>query len=177
MERALLRRDVVALFEILGIGRTTGNGPSVRNPAKLSGAHPAWRLKGLRRETLCCALDEVCPDRESDPGAVSLLSDYLRLVEPDPDSGYQRGRKAHEPRIAEVVRRPRFSARRNPQSELPSRGPGPQVDYIPKHSESLKRHRFRKYANERHLIFVQHCDTGGVQHTSYSAGLDGISAV
>src|SRR5262245_37464684 len=100
VNRTAVARHLVALLEILGVGRTIGNRSQVRNAAQLPCFNPVGNFEIPRRRRRFDPLHEFGPDWQRDSCGVCLATDPGRLIEADPDAGHHRLREADEPRVA-----------------------------------------------------------------------------
>src|SRR5262245_54568834 len=66
MNRTQARGDLVALLEVLRVGRTSVDRTQVGNVAEILASHVSGRFEGVRRQSLRRPAHEVRPNRKRD---------------------------------------------------------------------------------------------------------------
>src|SRR4029079_18843603 len=87
MDCAEARGNIVAVFEVLRVGRTSLDRTEVGNVAELLASHVTGRFERMRWQTLSRAAHEIRPDWKRDPRSGAACADTCRLVVTDPDPG------------------------------------------------------------------------------------------
>src|SRR5262245_43633552 len=86
MNRAQTGRNIVALFEVLRVGRTSLDRTQVGHVAEVLASQIARRFEGAGRQSLGGAAHEIGPDWQRDSCSGSALADACRLVVAHPDT-------------------------------------------------------------------------------------------
>src|SRR6185369_4480283 len=140
MDCAEARGNIVAVFEVLRVGRTSLDRTEVGNVAELLAPHVTRRFERMRWQTLSRAAHEIRPDWKRDPRSGAACADTCRLVVTDPDPGDDCGVEANEPGIVIIVGRARLAGNGTMHTKRARGCAGAAIDDVLEHRQHLKRH-------------------------------------